>query len=87
MSQQLHIIYFPGFGDRYDTGRRLLLQCWRVFGITTEFVPMHWNSNESYKEKLARVNSAIDKAKNKRVVVIGVRIGAVKILMRSRRNA
>ena len=75
MNQQLHIIYLPGFGDRYDTGRRLLLQCWRVFGITTEFVPMHWNSNESYKEKLARVNSAIDKVKNKRVVVIGESAG------------
>lgn len=75
MNRRLHIIYLPGFGDNYDTGRRLLLRCWRIFGITTEFVPMRWNSNESYKEKLARGNAAIDRAKKKRVVVIGESAG------------
>lgn len=36
---------------------------------------MRWNSNESYEEKRARVNRAIDKAKKKRVVVIGESAG------------
>lgn len=75
MNQRLHIIYLPGFGDNYDTGRRFLLWCWRIFGITTEFVPMCWDSNESYKEKHARVNDAIDRAKKKRVVIIGESAG------------
>jgi pimeloyl-ACP methyl ester carboxylesterase len=75
MSKQLHIIYIPGFGDTYDVGRRVLLRCWRIFGVTTEFIPMHWNTAESYDEKLSRVEQAIDAAKDTRLVIIGESAG------------
>jgi hypothetical protein len=76
----LHIIYLPGFGDDYDIGRRLFLWCWRIFGVTTEFIPMHWNSNESYAEKLARIDIAIDRAASRRIVVIGESAGGSLVL-------
>lgn len=75
MGRPLHIIYIPGFGDNYDIGRRIFLVCWRIFGVTTEFIPMRWDSSESYNEKQKRVNAAIDKATNKRVVLIGESAG------------
>lgn len=75
MTKQLHIIYVPGFGEVYDAGRRILLNGWRIFGATTEFVPMNWNGPETYHQKLHRVNRAIDNAAGKRIVVIGESAG------------
>jgi hypothetical protein len=76
----LHVIYVPGFGDRYDKGRRPLFNCWRIFGVTTDFVPMRWESSESYAHKLARIDSAINRAKNKRIVLIGESAGASMVV-------
>jgi hypothetical protein len=75
MRKQLHIIYIPGFGEIYDAGRRTLLNSWRIFGATTEFVPMNWNNTETYEQKLQRVHLAIDKAAGKRIVLIGESAG------------
>lgn len=80
MSKRLHIIYIPGFGDKYDWGRRALLHCWRILGVTTEFVPMRWNGRESYDEKLAHVNEAIDRASGQRIVLIGESAGGSVVL-------
>lgn len=76
MKSRFHVIYIPGFGDWYDIGRRPLFRCWRLLGVTTEFVPMNWRSSESYKSKLERINSAIDRARGKRIILIGESAGA-----------
>lgn len=76
----LHIIYIPGFGDHYDAMRRPLFYCWRMYGISTEFVPMNWRSEESYTDKLARIDGAIDRAKGKRVVLIGESAGGSMVV-------
>lgn len=76
----LHIIYIPGFGDRYDTIRRPLFRCWRIYGITTEFVSMNWSGAESYTDKLARINGAIDRTKGKRIVLIGESAGGSMVV-------
>lgn len=76
MKNRFHVIYIPGFGDRYDIGRRLLFSCWRLLGVTTEFVAMNWRSAESYEDKLARINDAVDQAQGKRVILIGESAGA-----------
>lgn len=78
--KDLHIIYVPGFGDRYDVIRRPLFNCWRIYGITTEFVPMNWRSAESYTDKLARIDGAIDRAKGKRIVLIGESAGGSMVV-------
>ena len=71
MVKKLHIIYLPGFGDNYDIGRRAALWGWRIFGVTAQHVPMRWNSTESYAEKYARIDEAINEAAGKRIVIIG----------------
>jgi len=76
----LHIIYIPGFGDRYDVIRRPLFNCWRIHGISTEFVPMNWRSAENYTDKLARIDGAIGRAKGKRVVLIGESAGGSMVV-------
>ena len=71
MAKRLHIIYLPGFGDGYDIGRRTALWGWRIWGVTTQYIPMRWNSNESYSEKYARIDQAITAAAGRRIVIIG----------------
>lgn len=78
--KDLHIIYVPGFGDHYDVIRRPLFNCWRLYGITTEFIPMNWKSAESYPDKLTRIHNAIDRAKNRQVVLIGESAGGSMVV-------
>lgn len=60
---KLHIIYIPGLGDNSDELRQLGLKTWRLWGVSTELIPMQWNDGEQYSAKLARVLGAIDAAK------------------------
>ena len=73
--QPIHIIYIPGFGDTYDTTRQRLLNLWRFKDVSVELVPMNWQSSESFEDKLGRINTAIDNAKDKRVVILGESAG------------
>lgn len=70
-----HIIYISGLGDRYDGLRRFCLRLWKYPGITTELAPMTWADSGSYDEKFARVVSAIDQVKGKRIVLFGESAG------------
>lgn len=67
----LHILYLSGFGDHYDGIRKRLLSKWRFKDVTVELIPMNWMNDETFEQKIARINRAIDAAKGKRVVIIG----------------
>lgn len=71
----IHIIYIPGFGDRYDSTRRRLLKLWHFKNVAVELVPMNWTSQELFEEKLNRIYRAIDAVEDKNVVVIGESAG------------
>lgn len=75
-TKPLHIVYLSGFGGRYDSLRKRALGWWRFPGVTTELVPMRWEGNETFAQKQARVNEAIDRVAGKRVVLVGESAGA-----------
>jgi hypothetical protein len=75
MKNNIHIIYLPGLGDRYDPFRRFLLSLWRYVNVSVELVPMRWESHEALPDKLARIANAIDEASSKRVVLLGESAG------------
>lgn len=78
---KIHIIYLSGFGDGYDSFRRLALAGWRLLGVTTELVPMRWNTIERYDDKIARINTKIQSVdKDVRIVIIGESAGGSMLL-------
>lgn len=78
--QSIHLLYLSGFGDRYDTLRRRLLGWWRFRDVTVELVPMRWESGETFEQKLARLDQAIDRARSKRVVLLGESAGGSMVV-------
>jgi predicted alpha/beta hydrolase family esterase len=74
MSQKIHILYISGFGDKYDRLRLRCLSWWKFSGVTVELIPMKWESG-TFEQKLARIDTAINRAKGKKVVVIGESAG------------
>lgn len=71
MSVATHIIYISGFGDGYDSVRRRLLSKWRYDGVTVELLPMSWKSDETFEQKMTRIERVIDHATGTRIVLIG----------------
>jgi hypothetical protein len=72
----VHIIYVSGFGGRYDSSRRFLLKFWRLYNVSTELVSMSWSDGLSYDSKLKKLNQAIDRSMDKKIVLIGESAGA-----------
>jgi hypothetical protein len=72
----VHILYVSGFGSRYDATRRFLLRFWRIYGISTELVAMRWDDGVDYDTKLRLLHQAINKNKDKNIVLIGESAGA-----------
>lgn len=75
MKNQLHIIYLSGFGSNYDPYRLRLLRHWKFRGVTVELVPLRWEGNETFEQKIARVDQAMDRAAGKRIVLLGESAG------------
>lgn len=75
MKQPIHIIYLSGFGTKYDTYRLMLLRKWRFKNVTAELLPLRWEGNESFEQKVARIDQAIDRVKKKRIVLLGESAG------------
>lgn len=73
--QPIHIIYLSGFGTQYDAVRQRALRLWCFRGVTVELVPLRWESEESFGQKQARVDRAIDAKKDRRVVILGESAG------------
>ncbi len=75
MTQQLHILYLSGFGNNYDPFRLRWLKRWRFRGVTVELVPMQWEGNETFEQKIIRIDKGIDRAAGKRIVLLGESAG------------
>ncbi len=74
MYTKTHIIYIPGFGAKYDWLRSFILSKWRFKGITVDMVPMNWHEG-TFDQKMNAINKAVDRAKSKRIVLIGESAG------------
>lgn len=79
VKQQIHIIYIPGFGGRYDTFRLFALRQWLYSRVTTELVPMNWHQG-TFEQKLARIDRAIDRAAGKQIVLVGESAGGSMVV-------
>lgn len=79
MSRPIHVIYIPGFGNKFDTFRSWILDRWKYKGITMQLVPMNWESG-AFDAKLRSLNQAIDAAKGKRIVLIGESAGGSMVV-------
>lgn len=75
MKQPIHIIYISGFGRSYDSLRKRALSLWRFRDVSVELVSMRWEGQETFEQKLARVEQAIDKAAGKQIVIVGESAG------------
>ncbi|MES2876639.1 MAG: alpha/beta hydrolase [Patescibacteria group bacterium] len=76
-----HIIYIPGLGDRYDGFRSAALKTWRLWNVTTEYVPITWYDGESLVSKLNRIEAAIERTPaDVNLVLIGESAGATLAL-------
>ncbi len=58
-----HIIYIPGLGDYYDGFRRSVLQSWRLYGVSVEYIPMGWYKGGSYEQRETSIKKAIARAR------------------------
>jgi len=74
MKEPIHILYLSGLGDDLDRWRLRALKLWHFRGVTVELVPMTWRSG-TFEQKLARIDQAINRAKGRRVVLIGESAG------------
>lgn len=83
---QTHVIYIPGLGDRYDSFRRACLKTWRLWGVTTEHLPITWYDGESFEQKMKLVDAAISRGSGNRVVIIGESAGATLALHAAMRH-
>ena len=86
MKQTIHILYLSGFGAKHDSFRLRALSHWRFRGVTVELVPMRWESDEAFEQKIARLDQAIDRAVGKQIVLLGESAGgSVAVHMYARR--
>ncbi len=81
-----HIIYIPGLGDRYDGFRRRAIKLWNLWGASAERVPITWYDGKDFEEKMQLIAAAINKAGNKRIVLIGESAGGTLALHASLRH-
>lgn len=78
-NQPIHIIYIPGFGGKYDNFRLWAIKKWKYFGASAEFLPMKWGQG-TLEQKLAAIDDAIDRASDKRVVLVGESAGGSMVI-------
>lgn len=82
-----HVIYIPGLGDRYDGFRKWAISFWRLWGVSAEHVAITWYDGKDFEQKMQLVTDAIEKAKGKRIVLIGESAGATLALHTSTRQS
>lgn len=70
-----HILYLSGFGNKHDAKRLRALKLWHFKNVTTELVPMRWEGKETFEQKIARIDQAIDRAAGKQIIIIGESAG------------
>lgn len=77
-----HIIYIPGLGDGLDVVRRAGLFFWRRPGVAVSLVPMRWSDpDETYTQKLDRIEDMIDAYPGHETVLVGESAGGATALV------
>ena len=80
-------MYIPGFGDHFDTLRRLALRSWRRSDTQVTFVPMRWSDrHETYDDKYARIAKAIEQIDADELILVGESAGGAMALFAFSRN-
>ncbi|MNY14510.1 Alpha/beta hydrolase family protein [compost metagenome] len=76
--RKYHLIYIPGLGDSYDHLRRAGLFTWRLWGVSTELVPVQWYGGGDLEARYAMVAAAVNRAQWRgcRVILVGESAGA-----------
>lgn len=81
MGHQVHIIYIPGLGDRYDGIRKTALKRWRSKRMKVTFVPMKWrHSTETLADKQQRIHDAIAGISASQIVLVGESAGGSMVI-------
>lgn len=77
-----HVIYVPGLGDSRPYGQPLLINLWRLYGLSPHYHAVGWADGESFTPKLQRLSEQIDKLKtpDNKVSLVGVSAGASAVL-------
>ena len=71
-----HIIYIPGLGDKNDAFRQFALMLWRRPNIAVTHVPMQWqNHDESFEQKMTRLEQAIARYPDRQTTLVGESAG------------
>ena len=72
----IHIFYIPGLGDNYDRFRKAVMRGWRKPKVQVTLISMNWRDrDETYEQKLRRIQSDIRKSSAERIVLIGESAG------------
>lgn len=81
-----HIIYIPGLGDKYDVVRKIGLKLWRRPGVRVSHLPMRWEDpQETYEQKLVRLETLIEAYPDARVILVGESAGGSVTISATRR--
>lgn len=72
----IHIFYIPGLGDNYDQFRKIATRGWRKSSVQTTLISMNWRDrDETYEQKLRRIQAEIRKSSAERIVLVGESAG------------
>lgn len=81
-SMKQAVIYVPGLGDHRTRGQRLAARFWRLYGVRSEVILMHWRTKEPFETKLARLLARIDQLHQQgyQISLVGVSAGASAVI-------
>lgn len=80
-SPTVHIFYIPGLGDGYDKYRIPAIKRWNQKGVVATHIPMNWRErDETYEQKLRRIQTAIRESKAKKIVLVGESAGGSMVI-------
>lgn len=77
-----YVLYIPGLGDHNLVGQCFVVRKWRLFGVKPIIIPMIWNNNEPFNDKLAKITSQVDSlfADGHRVSLVGISAGGSAVI-------
>lgn len=77
----IHIFYIPGLGDGYDRYRRAAMRSWSIGKTKASVISMNWRDrDETYEQKLRRIQTAIRESSSDRIVLVGESAGGAMVV-------
>jgi pimeloyl-ACP methyl ester carboxylesterase len=83
MSKQssIQIFYIPGLGDGYDRYRMAAMRSWSLGKTKATVISMNWRDrDETYEQKLRRIQTAIRESSADRIVLVGESAGGAMVV-------